>query len=371
MNMGIRKRGKSYQFLFQTNGQRFSKTIREYELDQSIPVQKQLDLLWAEFQVECCKGLYTNTNYTFEEVTEIWLREVAEPNDSPISVKAYKRCLSTRILPFFGKIPVKQINTMMVNKFVNQLKASKTMYTNRENKPVSKGTIHKNFEVLRTILSYCYNNDMIPFNPCSKVKLGLNKAMLEQDNESIHYYSENDFKRVLVLLERCEPEKRLAVEMALKCGLRRSEQWALTWNDIDLVNKTISINKTRQKVQGKMVVLPCKTMSSIRTISMPESLTKLLKEWKIKNGNKMYIFQDLDYDNCTAWFRKWSKANGLPRIKWHDLRHTHATLLLFQGVNIKVISERLGHSNIGTTMNTYTHVTKELDQSASLSIDAL
>ena len=131
----------------------------------------------------------------------------------------------------------------------------------------------------------------------------------------------------------------------------------------------LSVNKTRQKVKNEMVELPCKTASSVRTISIPDSIINLLKQYRSSFKSTKYIFENIDYDAITAWFREWEVKKGLPRIRFHDLRHTHATLLLYAGTDIKTISQRLGHANIQTTMDTYTHVIQELDKNASNLLD--
>lgn len=146
--------------------------------------------------------------------------------------------------------------------------------------------------------------------------------------------------------------------------------FGISWDDVDFQNKTITVNKSRQKVEGKMVVLPCKTTSSVRTISIPQSIVDKLLVLRSKKSTT-FVFENLDCDAITAWYRRWIRRNNLTYISFHDLRHTHASLLLYKGIDIKTISERLGHSNIGTTMNIYTHVMHELDVKASEAIEAI
>ena len=200
-----------------------------------------------------------------------------------------------------------------------------------------------------------------------KIKLNLKK----QNDGGIHYYTIEQYNHLLKELENENIDKRLAVELAVKTGLRRSEIFGLQWKNIDFNSSLLSVTKTRQKSQNKMFEMATKTYSSMRTISMPASLTKLLKQYYKDHKNNEYILQDLDYDNLTAWFRYWQEKHGLPRIKFHDLRHTHATLLLSQGVDIKTIQKRLGHSDISTTLNVYAHSIEELDKKASQVFDTL
>ena len=279
--------------------------------------------------------------------------------------------LNNRINPFLGNYKLKDINVPILNSFFNTVKDSKTMYTRRQNTNVSKGTILKVFNIVNAILQKAYEFDLINTNYCRKIKLKLNNLETEiNKKEPMHCYDRETYNKVLNLLKHEVPIKRLIIEMALKTGLRRSELFGLTWNDIDFKNKTLTVNKTRQLINKKMQILPTKTPSSLRTISIPLSLLNLLKEAKRKSNNE-FIFEELNIDSICVWFRKWQRNNNIDVIRFHDLRHTHATLLLLQGVDLKTISTRLGHSNIGRTMNTYTHVLKELDTNASELIDSL
>lgn len=361
-----RKRGNSYSLEFMYKGQRYYDTVPVSEVKK----EKDVELLLAQFVINVKKGNYADTNYTFYEFAQIWLRDVVKPNCSPITFKKYLNNLNNRILPFLGNYKLKDINTMILTNFFSNLKQEKTLYKNRENKPLSKGTILKFYKIVNAILEKAYEFDLILSNPCKKVKLKLDNLESEINKKDvIHYYDRETYNKVLTLLKEELPIRRLIIEMALKTGLRRSELFGLTWNDIDFKKKTLSVNKTRQLINKKMTIFPTKNTSSARTISLPQSLISLLK--KEKKNNNEFIFEELSIDGITSWFKKWQTEKGIQRIRFHDLRHTHATLLLLQGVDIKTISKRLGHSNIGTTMNTYTHVLEELDVNASKLIDKL
>ena len=307
------------------------------------------------------------SNYTFENVADLWLRQVVSPNYSPLCLNCYVKNLNNHILPVFGLRKMSSINSLEINDFIKGLKLKETAYANRPNHKLSNGTIEKIYHILRTIIQYAYDNDIIDKNPCEKVKLGLKK----QNDSSIHYYNIDEYNHLLEELQKENIDRRLAVEIAIKTGLRRSEIFGLKWSDIDFENSYMSVNKTRQKTQNRMFEMATKTYSSIRQISIPSSLLELLKEYYKDHKDNEYILESIDYDNLTAWFRRWQEKHGLPRIKFHDLRHTHATLLLSQGVDIKTIQKRLGHSDISTTLNVYAHSVKELDQKASDVMDKL
>lgn len=353
--MSLSKRGKnSYRYECQINGKRYCKTVRIYDKTKG-EIKKDFE----RWKMQLEQGTLSNKRYTFRELAEIWLKDFCEPAYSPIVVKSYKRILDNWIYPEFENKYMDVISPIMLNSFIAKLKVSYTKYTSRENKPISNGTIQKIFEVIKTIFSLAYRNNIIMFNPCDKVKLELKKEI----DKANHYWTKEEYQRALFLLQGDKSGKGLVVKMALMTGLRRSEMFGLSWDD--LVGNKLYVRKTRQKVNGEMVELPCKTISSNRCITIPESLAVELTKYRRKHSKTKYIFEDVDCDNVTAWFRNWERKQNLPYIKFHDLRHTHATLLLQEGLDVKTISQRLGHSNITTTLNTYAHVVSELDEKAS------
>lgn len=359
----IRKGFNSWYCEYMYKGKRYTTHISFEDAKTEKQAKDKLD----EFCIKVRKGSYvSDKGYTFFEFSEIWLADVVKPNCSYSTLKSDIRILNNVINPYFGNYRMQDINALMVNDFVNQLKTMNTSYSKRENKKLSNGTIKKYYNVFHSIMQKAFEYEIIETQPCSRVKLNLKN---DRKNVDIHYYTLSEYKKALELLQDENIGKRLVIEMALKTGLRRSELFGLSWKDIDFNNKMLSVNKTRQKVKNEMVELPCKTASSVRTISIPDSIINLLKQYRSSFKSTKYIFENIDYDAITAWFREWEVKKGLPRIRFHDLRHTHATLLLYAGTDIKTISQRLGHANIQTTMDTYTHVIQELDKNASNLLD--
>lgn len=361
--MSIRKNGKhSYRFECMINRKRFSTTQRFYTETQS-----EIERAYADWKVSCEKSMFVNTDYTMEEFCKVWMENYVKPNCTAYVIKNYQSNIKNWIIPELGNYKLRDISPLVLDGFINMLKKARTKYTYRQNDKLSNGTIEKIYENVRTMITLAYKKGIINQNPCDRVSLNLKK----NTKEKVHFWSVEDYKKVLSMLEKVpDQNKAFVVEFALKTGLRRSEMFGISWGDIDFKNGTISVNKTRQKVNGKMTICPCKTASSVRVITVPQSIIEKLKALR-KDSNTMYIFENIDYDNITSWYRGWIRQNDLPYIRFHDLRHTHASLLLYKGIDIKTISERLGHSNIGTTMNIYTHVMKELDKKASEAIEAI
>ena len=163
--------------------------------------------------------------------------------------------------------------------------------------------------------------------------------------------------------------------------MRVGEVLGLRWQDVDFENYRVTIKQQISFIKGGHIFQPPKTKSGNRTIPIPHQVTKVLKEVKAKQALNQKFFgpeyrKDLDLVCCTDkgtplyhgnFSMRWNsliKKAGLPRIRIHDARHTHASLLLQQGVNPKVVAERLGHANVSITLDTYTHLLPGIQENA-------
>ena len=183
--------------------------------------------------------------------------------------------------------------------------------------------------------------------------------------------------------------------MALFGGFRLGELIALTWDDIDFKSCTVSISKSTAKTKDGMITKSPKTASSIRIVSLPTETMSLLRRWKAEQqayrlsagtywkGIGHIFIQDngsqMDISTPNHVFKKIIKrynesaeeADRLPEITLHGLRHTSATLLIAQNIDIRTVSGRLGHAECSTTMNIYAHALKKQDERAAASIGEL
>ena len=158
--------------------------------------------------------------------------------------------------------------------------------------------------------------------------------------------------------------------------MRRSELFGLTREDLSIEKATFDVNKSRHYLSGKgKYTKYAKNESSIRQKSLPKSILSYLKLYyellDRLNYKEPYIFDYLSIDGVCSWFDRWQDENHIRNIRFHDIRHTHPTILLALGVDIKTISERLGHADIQTTLNIYADVLKDLDEQSAEKIDNL
>jgi integrase len=177
----------------------------------------------------------------------------------------------------------------------------------------------------------------------------------------------------------------IAYVLAIYFGMRKGEILALRWKDCDLSNGFVRIQQTLIKANGKLSFQEPKTKGSIRTIKVPDFALQALKAHKVKQNEvklplvlptktmtvvanwtgTMILPTDINHD-----FKLACEFADVPQIRFHDLRHTHATLLLQLGENPKVVSERLGHADISITLNTYSHVLPNMQESLAKNFDA-
>ena len=171
-----------------------------------------------------------------------------------------------------------------------------------------------------------------------------------------------------------EAERRgllAAFYLELTTGLRRGELLALQWTDLDIENRTLAVTKQVNRINGELVVSPPKTRNSVRTLALPQQAVDLLIAEHKKHSRNPYLFPSpktgtmYDSDAFRRTHDKILKAIGAEHIRFHDLRHTFATLSLKSGVDVKTLSGALGHYSAGFTLNTYTHATAQMKQDAA------
>ena len=348
------------------------------------------------------KGNFINTNYTFGEFAQVWLDNKVRPNAGERCVKKYIGALNTRILPYIGQIKLKDLTKQKLENFFNTIKNTKTNYIKRkENNTIKPDTLKKWKSIIHACLEYAVECELIPKNPCNKIKITYTnttdentiKQLVKLKREKTKYYNMNEYKNVCNILEKefleyyndktisnenklKEVGRRFIILLDLKTGMRRSELFGLTRNDLVIETKTFDVNKSRHYLSGKgKFTKYAKNESSIRIKSLPKSILKYLKLYYELLDNigykNEYIFDYLSIDGICSWFDKWQNKNNIKNIRFHDIRHTHATILLYLGVDIKTISERLGHADIQTTLNVYADVLKELDEKSVDKIDSL
>lgn len=250
------------------------------------------------------------------------------------------------------------------------------LFTAQEDKGLSPKTINHYHRLLSSIFTVAVQWQVIFSNPCDRVKPP------KVPRKEARYLDEYEAAELLKALDG-EPFKYVVmVQLLLYTGLRRAELLGLEWRDIDFLNKRIYVRRNSLYVADKGTFTGnTKNESSERPVSLSENAVQLLKEYKRYQDNiiqemgtawqgtgRLFTTKDgkpMHPDTLSGWVNKFVKRKKLPDVCAHSLRHTHATLMIAAGVNIKTVSSRLGHASVTTTGNIYTHAIKSADEAAA------
>lgn len=232
----------------------------------------------------------------------------------------------------------------------------------------------KVYSLSSKVLDYAVNNDLIVKNPMKRV---IKPKMQKDKREFTNFYSKEELNKYLdACKQKKNPRVYLFFRLLAYTGMRKGEALALKWSDIDFENETIRINKTLSLgTHNSLVIGTPKTKASNRTIQVDEQTIYYLQEWRKRQRKELFkvgfnaltddqlLFSNGNNELIRPWLvQYWNKTiakdAGLKHITVHGFRHTHASLLFEAGTPMQDVKERLGHSDITTTMNVYTHVTK-------------
>lgn len=291
-----------------------------------------------------------------------WLKEYAWPNLAPKTAEGYEHILRKYVIPGLGRVPLAQLKPEAIQKY----------YTDKLAGGLSARTVRHHHVTLHTALQSALKRGIISRNPADAVD-----APRFQRPE-MHTISEDDLQRFLNAAENSEYYPLFY--LALFTGMRRSELLALRWCDVDLLGCQISVTRSKHHLRtGEDVFRQPKTAKSRRMIALSPSTSKVLQDCKAKRESELLhagqllnendlIFPWLPDTITHAWL-KLTRRLGLKNINLHSARHSHASLLLKQGVHPKIVQERLGHSSIQITLDTYSHVAPGLQQAAANGFD--
>lgn len=255
--------------------------------------------------------------------------------------------INSAILPYFGEMPLGKIKSTDIMRWQNQMLG----YRNEKGEPYSAA-------YLRTInsqLSAIFNH-AVKYYDLSRNHVAKAGSMGKKSTREMEFWTKEEYQKFIEEVMD-KPMSFYAFEMLFWCGLRMGELLALTPKDFGFKNKTVRINKSYQRIQQKDVITDPKTPKSVRTIAMPEFLSEEMEECidslygieendRIFQISKHYLHNEMD---------RGSKAAGVKRIRIHDLRHSHVSMLINQGFSAVDIANRVGHESIDITFR-YAHM---------------
>ncbi len=354
--------------------------------------KKEAEVELAKFVTEVQNGLVIDgKSLKFSEFVDVWKRDYGSKELASTTYKRYCRMLETRILPYFGHFYINKIRPTDIMKFYDLLEKDTQLVRKKGNngsktkKPLSGKTILEHHRLLRAMLHRAVYWQLIVSNPAERVQPPRAKKPKRKS------YDDEQTKILLENLEKLTVEDtkyKVAIILTIFTGVRLGELMGLEWQDVDFRNGIISINRSSQYLSdmGVFTKVP-KTESSIREIAIPEFIISLLEEYKLwyedqkslygelwTNSDRLFVQADgkpMHPSSISKWFVKYVSTIGLPVINFHGLRHTNASLLVAQNVDIAVVSARLGHAQISTTLDFYVHPLLSHNRKAGYALENL
>ncbi len=338
---------------------------RKQKKKMGFKTKKEAKAYLAEQQTAINKGLYIEqSKLLYKDYLADWFIK-KKFKIGVQTAKVYEEYLNSRIFPDLGNIPLSSISPKDLEDY--QLKLTK--------EGLSPWTIKKIFDIIKNSLKYAKDLELIYKNPASKIELSSKK------NKELYVWDEEEVSKFLKTAKNTSTHPYYTVfVLAIFTGMRRGEILGLRWKDINFKNNTITVNQTLSR-DGKEILNSVKTQSSRRIIDISDQnlIDVLIKQRQIVLNHKdkygeSYIDKDLvvcselgnqlNPSNIRRKMNQLIEISGVSKINFHSLRHTHATLLLSQGVSPKVIQERLGHSSIKVTLDIYSHVLPAMQKEA-------
>lgn len=335
------------------------------------------------FEDELSKGILPKAGkITVSQWLDTWLETYKKNSVKQNTYEGYKQIVNAHIKPKLGSNTLKGLRPDQVQKMLNDKLASGNL--KQKGEPLSPRQVEFIYSVLHSALERALKDGLVARNVCDAV---------EKPKQVKHEFIPWTVEQTNHFLSTMKDTRLFPLYMvAWGTGLRRAEILGLQWPDIDLNKGTLTVRRVYVRIKGGHKFQEPKTKKSRRTIPLPDAVIEALKKWKKRqareemkwrgrhkdlpdeekpkyNPLKMVfcdeIGQPLQPDYISHHFKSDIETAKLPGIRFHDLRHGHATMLLELGEDLKVISDRLGHSTITLTADTYSHVREKLQREAS------
>ncbi|MCD7778863.1 MAG: site-specific integrase [Clostridiales bacterium] len=296
-----------------------------------------------EYEREFIAKQNGSTDMTMGSLIELYFADCADR--LKITTNENKHWLiETKILPYFADVPVRDVSPNMVRRWQNKLLKDPAGYA-----PTYLKSINNQLSAIMNFAIRYYGLQSNPVVLCGP--FGKKKA------EEMQFWTKEEFYKFIECIKD-KPAGRLAFEVLFWTGMRSGELLALTLEDVDFDKSTISITKTAAQVKGQTIISDPKTTKSKRKITVPNFILALIKDYT----DRLVGYQPTDRifyftkHYLQTEMKRGCKLSGVKKIRVHDLRHSHASLLIEMRCSIKLVAERLGHENIQTTLQTYAHL---------------
>lgn len=303
--------------------------------------------------------LLPDDNIRFGDYLDRFLKDVAAPTLKPKTADSYRWLIERHIKPNLGHIVLTKLRPDHLQ----------SLYSQKLEEGLSKRTVQHMHAVIRRSLNLAMKWDLIFRNPASLV------TAPTPDKKPPKTLSKSQAK---TFLESVKEHRWYPIYvLAITTGMRQGEILGLRWEDVDLESGKLSVNRTVQNLRGQIIEGTPKTAGSRRTIALPGYTLDTLREHNRARGEKEGLLfstssgRAVSPRNVLRHFHRALEKAELPKIRFHDMRHTAATLLLQENVHPKIVQEMLGHSTISLTPDTYSHILPNIQQEAAEKMDKL
>ena len=303
--------------------------------------------------------------YTLGQWMDVWYENYAKIKVRPSSHQTYKGYIENHIKPNIGDILLEKLTTLELQRLYKTL-LTKGRVDRLESKGQPRGlspkTVRNIHQILSSALKLAQEQRIILTNPAEGCALPKTE---HREMKTLPVEQLQSFLR-----EAKDSGVFALYYLELATGLRRGELLGLKWEDIDLEHGDLRVRRQIARIDGRVVEAPLKTKNAYRTLPLAEDTVSILKEQKKNAGSSPWVFPSatsgpISPDSVLHMLHRVLKRAGLPEVRFHDLRHTFATLALQNGVDIKTVSGMLGHFSAGFTLDTYAHVTTSAQKAAA------
>lgn len=340
-------------------------------------IEKEIQRQALLFEEQCRNGqIGANRNIKLADFCNMYL-DIKKDVLAPRTYEFYKNEIDKLIIPLLGHIKLSELRPAHVQQFVQYLQGDiRKKNEEQNNTKLSPSTIKRKVAILQSILKQAVKLGLIQSNPANADRLTMPKTVTPK----VEIFTKQEAAEMLSCLESEPLQYQTIVQLAIMSGARLGELVGLKFSDVDFINHKITIERSAYKLKGQPVMTKAPKDNDVRTVTVNEScieLIRLLKAEKEREALRLgtawkgdeWLFTQWDgsimYPQTPSqWFNKFLDRNGLKHRKFHALRHTSATLLLYGGVNVKQVQGRLGHSDLKVT-NQYLHCIAEADEAAA------
>ena len=368
----IEKRGNSYRIKvscgYRTNGKQVTQKMTwtpEPNMTEK-QIEKELMRQAVLFEEECKRGQIVSA-VKFEAFAEEWFEDYAKLNLKSTTYTR-QRQLTKRVYASLGHIRLDKLTTREIQRFINSL--AKDGVNENTGKALSRKTMVHYLSFISTIIDYAIKMDMLSDNPCRRVTIP--KGSKKERKILTMEETEKFFK----LLETAPLKYRAFFTLDIYSGLRRGEMLGLEWKDIDFETGVIHIQRTSNYTKAKGIYTDTtKTESSVRFVKVPMDIIEILKEYKAEqdaerlklgerwnNTDRLFVKWEgspMNPQTPYGWLKEFCEKNSFPFYGIHQFRHLHTSLLIGAGIDPTTVSGILGHAQISTTLNLYSHMFRE------------